>query len=201
MKKRLGPSDILFPVPAALVASGSKEKPNILTVAWIGMMASDPPVIAISLKKTRHSLGIIRETKEFTVNIPSTKYFRETDACGLISGRSRNKFKECGFTAVPGSVVKPPLIAQCPFNLECRVLKEIKLGDWIVLFGEVVETHVDAEMLDPKTGKIDISKVDPLVYCATIREYWSLGKRLGSGFSAGKGMVGNLKNTDEGGKL
>ncbi len=193
MKRKLGPSDILFPVPAALVASGTVENPNVLTVAWIGMMASDPPVLAISLKKTRHSFRVIRDSKEFTVNIPSAQNFRETDFCGLVSGRNRDKLKECGFTAVPGAVVKAPLIKQCPFNLECRIVQEIKVGDWVVLFGEVLETHIDEDKLDPRTGKIDISRIDPLVYCATIREYWSLGNRLGFGFSAGKELVEKLK--------
>ena len=69
-------------------------------------------------------------------------------------------------------------------------MQDIELGDWVVIFGEILETHVDVDKLDPETGKIDISKVDPLVYCATIREYWSLGKRIGFGFSAGKKLVG-----------
>jgi flavin reductase (DIM6/NTAB) family NADH-FMN oxidoreductase RutF len=194
MKKKLGPSDILFPVPAALVASGSSEKPNLLTMAWIGMVGSDPPILAISLKRSRYSLGIIQVTKEFTVNIPSAKYFRETDYCGLVSGRKRHKFRDCGFTATPGSVVKAPLVEQCPFNLECRVVRDIEFGEWVVLFGEIVETHVDVDALDPETGKIDVSKVDPLVYCATIREYWKLGTRLGFGFNAGKELVGKSRN-------
>lgn len=193
MKRRLGPSDILFPVPAALVASGSWEKPSLLTVAWIGMMGSDPPILAISLKKSRYSLGVIRESKEFTVNIPSAKHFRETDYCGLVSGRKRHKFRDCGFTAVPGSVVKAPLVGECPFNLECKVVQEVELGGWVVIFGSIVETHVDVEALDDAAGKIDVSRVDPLVYCATIREYWSLGRRLGFGFEAGKGLLGKLK--------
>ncbi len=191
MKKQLGPSDILFPVPAALVASGSPVKPNVLTVAWIGMMASDPPVLAISLKKSRHSLVIIRTSKEFTVNIPSAKQFRETDFCGLVSGRRQDKLKECGFTAIAGSVIKAPLIEQCPFNLECKLVRETTFGDWAVLFGEVVETHVDEDKLDHKTGKIDIAQIDPLVYCATIREYWSLKSRIGFGFDAGKELLKN----------
>lgn len=193
MKRRLGPSDILFPVPAALVASGSIEKPNVLTVAWIGMMGSDPPIIAVSLKKSRYTVGIIWVRKEFTVNIPSAKHFRETDYCGLVSGRTRNKFEDCGFTVLPGSVVKAPLVEQCPFNLECRVVKTIEFGDWVVIFGQIVETHVDVDKLDPETGKIDVPKLDPLVYCATIREYWNLGTRLGFGFSAGKGLVRKSK--------
>ncbi len=193
MKRRLGPSDILFPVPAALVASGTREKPNLLTVAWIGMMGSDPPMLAISLRKGRHSLGIIRGSKEFTVNIPSAKHFREADYCGLVSGRKHNKFHDCGFTAVPGAVVKAPLVEECPFNLECRVVQEVEFGAWTVLLAEVVETHVDVEALDPVTGRIDVARVDPLVYCATIREYWSLGERLGLGFEAGKGLVKKVK--------
>ena len=156
MKRKLGPTDILFPVPAALVACGSLEKPNLLTIAWIGMMASDPPVLAISLLKNRHSLGLIRAEKEFTVNIPSAKNFVETDFCGLVSGRNQNKFQNCGFTPVPGSVVRAPLVEQCPFNLECKVVQEIGFGDWVVIFGEVVETHVDVDMLDPATGRINV---------------------------------------------
>jgi flavin reductase (DIM6/NTAB) family NADH-FMN oxidoreductase RutF len=193
MKRKLGPADILFPVPAALVASGSLEKPNLLTVAWIGMMASNPPVLAISLKKHRYSLSIIEGEKEFTVNIPSAKQYVETDYCGLVSGRKHKKFQDCGFTAVPGSVVKAPLVEQCPFNLECKVVQEAQLGDWVVIFGEVVETHVDVDCLDPEAGKINISALNPLVYCATIREYWTLGERLGFGFKAGKELVKKAK--------
>jgi flavin reductase (DIM6/NTAB) family NADH-FMN oxidoreductase RutF len=196
MKRRLGPSDILFPVPAALVASGTWEKPNLLTVAWIGMMGSDPPMLAISLRKGRHSLDIIRESKEFTVNIPSAKHFREADYCGLVSGRKHDKFRDCGFTAMPGAVVKAPLVEECPFNLECRVVQEVEFGPWAVILAEIVETHVDVDAVDPETGKIDVSKVDPLVYCATIREYWSLGERLGLGFKAGKGLVKSAKERE-----
>jgi flavin reductase (DIM6/NTAB) family NADH-FMN oxidoreductase RutF len=193
MKKRLGPSDILFPVPAALVATGSVEMPNVLAVAWIGIMGSSPPMLAISLNKNRYSLEIIWKTKEFTVNIPQARHFREVDYCGLVSGRNRRKFSDCGFTAIPGSVVKVPLIADCPFNLECKVSRKTVFGDWVVIFAEIVETHVDADKLNAE-GKVDISKIDPLVYCATIREYWKLGTRLGFGFDAGKELIRKLKS-------
>ena len=193
MKKNLGPIDIIFPVPAALVASGTMERPNVLTVAWIGMMGSDPPVLAISLKKSRHSLAVIEKQKEFTVNIPSSKLFRETDYCGLVSGRRRRKFHDCGFTAMAGLVVKAPLIEECPFNLECRLVHEVGFGDWVVVFGEIVESYVDADKVDGATGAIDVAKIDPLVYCATVREYWNLGNRLRFGFRAGKELVRKAK--------
>ena len=193
MKRRLGPSDILFPVPAALVASGSLKKSNVLAVAWIGIMGSAPPTLAICLHKTRYSLEIIWKTKEFTVNLPQARHFREVDYCGLVSGRNRRKVSDCGFTAIPASIVKAPLIAECPFNLECKVSRKTTFGDWVVIFAKIVETHVDADKLNPETDKIDVSKVDPLVYCATIREYWNLGTRLGLGFNAGKELIRKLK--------
>lgn len=189
MKVQLGPSDIFFPVPAALIVSGSMERANIITVAWIGMMSSCPPVIAISLKNSRYSLNLIRKTKQFSVNIPSAEQFKETDYCGLVSGADTNKFNDTKFTPIAGKKTDVPIIEECPFNMECRVVKEeVEFGQWIVIFGEVVETHIDGDKIDISSKNIDIAKVNPLVYCATIREYWRLGGRIGKGFDAGKGI-------------
>lgn len=190
MKIQLGPTNIFFPVPAALVASGTLEKPNIITVAWIGMMSASPPTIAISLKKSRYSLELIRETKQFTVNIPSAEQFKEADYCGLVSGKNTDKFERANFTPIASKKTDAPIIEQCPFNLECRVIKEeVELGQWVVIFGEIVETHVDEDKVALSGKKVDIGKVNPLVYCATIREYWQLDKKIGKGFSAGKKIV------------
>ncbi len=187
MKIQLGPTNIFFPVPAALVVTGLMEKPNIITVAWIGMMSASPPTIAISLKKSRYSLELIRETKEFTVNISSAEQFKETDYCGLVSGADTNKFANTNFTSIASQKIDAPIIEQCPFNLECRVIKEeVELGQWVVIFGEIVEAHIDEDKIDISNKKIDIGKVNPLVYCATIREYWQLDKKIGKGFSSGK---------------
>jgi flavin reductase (DIM6/NTAB) family NADH-FMN oxidoreductase RutF len=143
------------------------EKANIVTVAWVGMMGSEPPVIAISLKRSRFSLELIRQTKEFTVNIPSVKHSKETDYCGIVSGRDRNKFDDTGFTAIKSGKISAPIIQECPFNMECKVVKEgVELGQWVAMFGEIVETHVDEDKVDKSNGRIDIGKVDPLVYCA-----------------------------------
>ena len=132
-KIQLGPNDILFPVPAALIVSGTKNVYNIITIAWIGIMGSKPPIIAISLEETRYSLNFIRKSKEFTVNIPSANYFVETDYCGIISGKKRDKFRDTKFTPLKSNKVNPPIIKECPFNIECKVIKEIDLGyKWIV---------------------------------------------------------------------
>ena len=187
MKVQLGPTNIFFPVPAALVVTGLMEKPNIITVAWIGMMSASPPTIAISLKKSRYSLELIRKTKQFTVNIPSAEQFKETDYCGLVSGKDTDKFTNTNFTPIASQKIEAPIIEQCPFNLECRVIKEeVELGQWVVIFGEIVEAHIDEDKINLSNKTVDIAKVNPLVYCATIREYWQLDKKIGNGFSAGK---------------
>ena len=194
MKIQLGPSDILFPVPSALIVSGSFEKPNIITIAWIGIMGSSPPVVGISLKKSRYSLDSIRNTKEFTVNIPSADKFREVDYCGIVSGRKRDKFIDINFTPLRSAKIDAPIIKECPFNMECVVIKEVELGEWVLFLGEIVETYVDEDKINiSNKNKIDIAKVNPLVYCATVREYWELGNKLGDGFHAGKEILNKLK--------
>lgn len=187
MKKQLGSTDIFFPIPAVLIVSGSLEEPNVSTIAWVGMVSSTPPTIGISMDKRRYSLELIRQTKEFTVNIPSSKNFKETDFCGLVSGREQNKFNKASLTPVRGTQLKTPIIDECPFNLECRLVQEIELGDYILLLGEVVETHIDQDKVTFNNNRvqIDIGKTDPLVYCATVREYWCLGSKLGDAFKSG----------------
>ena len=194
MKKKLGPSDAIFPVPAALIVSGIREEANIITIAWIGIASSTPPTISISVKKSRHSLGLIRKTSEFSVNIPPASLFKAVDYCGMVTGRKRNKFEDTGLTPLESSKIKPPIIKECPYNIECRVSHDVMIGDWALILGEIVETHMDKDKADAskRTG-IDISKINPLVYCARAREYWTMGNMLGFGLQAGKEIKEKLK--------
>lgn len=191
MKQQLGQTDIIFPVPAALIGCGDMAVSDIVTVASIGMVSSTPPTVGIALDRRRHSLELIRKTGDFTVNIPTAAQHVETDFCGITSGRKIDKFRSAGFTKAAGHVVGAPIIAECPFNMECRVTAEIPLGDYILILGEIVETHIDADKVTFSGSKphIDIDAVNPLVYCATVREYWSIGTRLGKAFNAGKDMA------------
>jgi flavin reductase (DIM6/NTAB) family NADH-FMN oxidoreductase RutF len=186
MKTRLGPSDMLFPVPAALVVSGTVARPNIITTAWIGIASSTPPTVAISLRGTRFSLGLIRESGEFTVNIPGAALFREVDYCGLVSGRDTDKFEDTRLTPLKSALVAPPIIDECPYNMECVVVGEHELGEWVMILGRIVETHADADKVSEHDGKLDMSSVNPLIYYAVVREYREPGRKLGDGFSAGR---------------
>ncbi|WP_256133694.1 flavin reductase family protein [Anaerovorax odorimutans] len=190
MKKHYKHKDILFPVPAALIVTGDIEHANIVTVAWIGIMGSDPEVIGISLKHDRYSLNSIEKYGEFTVNIPSSSLFRQVDYCGLTSGKVVDKFSETGFSKGKSIVVNTPIIEECPLNLECKVIKAIDIGQWKIFVGEIVETQLDADCIDINE-KVDINKIDPLVYIPTIREYWSIGTILGKAFDAGRCIKGN----------
>ena len=192
MKKHLGPKDILFPIPASIVVSGSTSDANIATVAWVGIMGSNPPTIAISLKQDRYTLKLIKEHNEFSVNIPSAKSHAEVDYCGLVSGESENKFHKTGFTPIQGEIIKTPLIKECPYNIECVVDRIVDVGEWSIVIGQIVETHIDADKYENDT--IDITKVDPLVYCSTIREYWSIGNKIGDSFSDGLDLYRETSN-------
>ena len=146
------------------MVSGRGKDANIITIAWIGIVSATPPTVGISIKKSRYSLGKIRESGEFSVNIPSADYFKKVDYCGLTTGRKRNKFKDTGFTAIESSKISTPMIEECPYNIECKVFNEIDMGDWVLILEEILETHIDEAMCDlSKTAKIDILKVNPLV--------------------------------------
>lgn len=191
MKQQLGPTDIFFPVPAALIVSGPFRQVDIITIAWVGMVSSTPPTVGISLDKRRYSLELIRSTGEFSVNIPDAAHFEEADFCGMVSGRKVDKFVQSGLTPLAAGKLKTAIIKECPFNMECRVIREIELGDYVLILGEVLETHIDEDKVDASNNRpqIDIAKTNPLVYCATVREYWSLGSKLGKAFQAGKTIL------------
>lgn len=194
MKYQLGPSDVIFPVPAVLVVSGTDDNINILTVAWIGIVSSDPPTLGISIHEKRHSLSLIKNLGEFSVNFPSIDFCEEVDYCGMVTGKLRNKFSDTGFTPQKSNKIKPPLIKECPYNIECVLKQEIKVGKWNFLLGEIVETHIDIDKIDDSNRtKISIKKINPLVYCATVREYWTLGKKIGDGFKIGQKIRQKLK--------
>lgn len=192
-KEQLGATDVFFPIPAALIVCGTIENANIITIAWIGIAGSNPPIISISVKKSRYSLKLIRELGEFTVNIPSADYFKETDYCGIVSGKNTDKFTDTGLTPLKSKKINVPIIKECPYNLECKKVKEVEFGDYRVIFGEIVENHIDSDKIDKDNKEINIKKVNPLVYCARIREYWDLGEKIGNGFKAGKEILKNVK--------
>jgi flavin reductase (DIM6/NTAB) family NADH-FMN oxidoreductase RutF len=186
-KVNLKPTTTMFPLPAMLITCvDASGKPNIITLAWVGIVNSDPPMVSISIRPGRHSHGLIKASQEFVVNIPSEKMIGKVDLCGVVSGRDVEKFSEAELTPMPAQEVSPPLIEECYVNLECKVKRIIPLGSHDLFLGEIVAIHIDDSVLKEK-GRIDITKALPVAYCAGTHEYWGLGKKLGwYGYTKGK---------------
>lgn len=187
MKKLFKPAPYVFPTPAVMVScAGKGSAPNIITIAWIGVVCSEPPILSISIRPGRHSSPIVKESREFVVNIPGEDQLAELDFCGIASGRNVDKFKELGLTAVPAKIVSAPLVGECPVNLECRVVDVRNLGTHDIFLAEIVAVHMDEKVLDEK-GEIDISRLNPIAYCPQAAQYWSLKHAIGTyGFTRGK---------------
>jgi len=176
---------LMYPYPVSLVTCvDAKGHDNIITVAWIGVLCSEPPKIGIGIRKLRYSLGLIEQSGEFVVNIPNDKLVEQSDYCGFVSGKDVDKFKKTGLTREPAKKVRAPLIKECPVNLECVVREKLDLGSHILFVGEVVKTNVDESVLDAK-GKIDFVKATPFIF--NDGEYWGIGKKIGfNGYAKNK---------------
>jgi flavin reductase (DIM6/NTAB) family NADH-FMN oxidoreductase RutF len=185
-KQSWKPGNVLSPAPPVLVSCGGTKgwKQNLITIAWAGNVCSDPPMLSISVRPERYSFEIIRTTREFVVNVPSLKQARAVDWCGVVSGRSEDKFVGAGLTPALALKVSPPIVLECPINIECRVKESLVLGTHTMFVAEVVAVQVSADLLDGK-GRLRLEKCGLLAYAHG--EYFVLGRRIGKfGFSVRK---------------
>jgi len=186
MKQRLGALERLFPMPCVLVVGGTMDEADTLAVAWVNIISSTPPTLVMGLRKTRRTLELIHATAgEFTVNVPSTALAAQVDYCGIVSGKTADKFAATGLTLTPASMVGTPIIEECPYNIECRTTHEVEVGDYVVVFGEIVECHAEENILRPDTDIVEMDYLDPLIYIAGSREYRGLGPKLHDAYSIG----------------
>lgn len=174
---------LLAPVPVALVSCG-EEKANIITIAWTGIINSDPPKTYISVRPERFSYDILKNSGEFVINLVSSSMVYATDYCGLKTGRTVDKFKETKLTKEPANIVKCPMIAESPLSLECKITDILPLGSHHMMIADIVSVNIDSNLLD-SAGKLHLDKANLISY--NHGEYFELGKKLGSfGFSCKK---------------
>lgn len=157
------PGTMLNPVPAVMVTCGDEETKNIITIAWTGIINSDPPMIYVSVRKERYSHDIIKRTGEFVINLTTEDLAFATDYCGVRSGRDVDKFKEQKLTAEKSKVVKCPSIGESPVNIECRVTEIKELGTHDMFMAEIVSVSVDDELMD-ETGRFCLEEAGLLAY-------------------------------------
>lgn len=179
------PGNMLYPLPAVMVSAADQAgKTNIITVAWAGTICTNPPMVSISIRPSRYSHHMIRETGEFVINLTTKELAYATDYCGVRSGRDVDKWKETKLSPVQSDIVKAPCIAQSPVNMECRVAETRQLGSHDMFIAAVVAVHADDRYMDAK-GRFHLEKANPIVY--SHGEYYALGERIGGfGYSVRK---------------
>jgi len=169
----------VFPSPAGLITMvDAAGKPNIITLGEVfNLSVAKPVIIGIAIAPMRYSHELIRATRQFVVNLPRASMLEQVLKCGTSSGRVVDKFKAFGLTPLPAAKVRPPLIAECPINIECELMGDpISIGDHDLFRGRVVAEHVDEACLTPE-GKIDVDKTDMLIFAEW--GFWAAGRRIG----------------------
>ena len=178
------PGTFVYPIPAVMVSCGNMENSNIITVAWTGIINTNPAMCYISVRPERHSYNIIKETGEFVINLTSKDLTYATDWCGVKSGKDVDKFKSMKLTKEQSNFVKCPSIKESPVSIECKVKEVKELGSHHMFMAEVLSINADEKYIDEK-GAFDISKCDLVAYANG--KYFELGNQVGKfGYSVQK---------------
>ena len=178
------PGTFIYPIPAVMVTSGTMEKSNIMTVAWTGILNTNPAMCYISVRPERYSYNLIKDNGEFAINLTNEKLAFATDWCGVRSGKDYDKFKEMNLTKEKGKHIKCPLIKESPVSVECKVREIRELGSHHLFIADILSIDADDKYIDSK-GAFDISKCDLIAYANG--GYYTLDKKIGKfGFSVEK---------------
>lgn len=182
-KTKLGAGSYLLPMPVVLVGANVNDRPNFLTIAYVGIVSHTPAMIEIALRKDRFSSSGIKKNQTFSVNAASAALVDAIDYCGIYSGEKVDKSQV--FEVFYGELQTAPMIAESPLNLECRLAKVLDLGgSHEVFIGEIVEAYSSEEYLS--NGRPDLQKIQPIVYDGSSTSYWTLKDKLARAFHVGK---------------
>lgn len=175
---------LLAPLPAVMVTVGDMEKSNIITVAWTGILSSDPARAYISVRPSRYSHAFLKEKGEFVINLTTEHLVKATDYSGIFTGAKVDKFEKCKLTKCESKCVAPPTICESPLSLECRVFQVMESGTHDIFLADILNVSVREDMMDEK-GRLCLEKAGLIAY--SHGEYFALGKKVGKfGFSAAK---------------
>lgn len=187
-KRQLGPTTNLLPMPAILLAVKTDVGANLMTVAWIGVIGGQPPMLTLEIGARHYTTPYLEHQGCFTVNSPTADMAVGVDYCGSVSGKQDpDKAATCGWTLVPARHISAPLVAECPVNLECRVVDKLAAGKGWFYVAEIIETHVDEGALDER-GHLDARAADPLIFTPD-GEYYALGEHLGKAWRIGRTLA------------
>jgi flavin reductase (DIM6/NTAB) family NADH-FMN oxidoreductase RutF len=186
-KVQFGPQKLVVPRPVFLVGAVVNGKPNFITIGGGGLANGEPPMIALPIRHHQYTLEGIMQNRTFSINYPSVKQVKETDFCGLVSGRKVDKVAACGFHIFYGKTDKAPLIDECPVNLECKLMYAMNLGGHMMVIGQVEECHVNEDCLTD--GKPDAKKINAMVFDPEQGVYLSFGDVVAKSHSVGRELI------------
>ena len=177
---------MIYPLPAPMITCGDMNgEYNIITVAWTGIISTEPPRCYISVRPERYSYSLIKNSGEFVINLTTSALAFATDWCGVKSGKDHDKFSEMKLTPQRGIEVKTPIIAESPINLECRVFDVQKMGSHDMFLADILRIQATGEYINEQTGAFNLREADPI--CYSHGKYYSLDKFIGKfGFSVKK---------------
>lgn len=184
-KQSWKPGNMVYPLPAVMVSvRDQKGQDNIITVAWTGTICTNPPMAYISVRPERYSYHMLKESKEFVINLTTKDLVWATDYCGVTSGKDVDKFAKCQLTKEEADEVNVAMIAESPVNIECKVRDIQELGSHHMFLADVVAVHADEAYMD-ETGRFCLDQAEPIAY--SHGTYYSLGEKLGTfGYSIKK---------------
>jgi len=193
-RENFKPGTLHAPLPAVMVTVGDMEDSNIITVAWTGILSSEPPRAYISVRPSRHSHKMLTENGEFVINLTTEKLAYATDFSGIYTGAKVDKFEKLSLTKAKSSKVAPPTIAESPLSLECRVFETLSFGTHDVFMADIVNVSADESLLD-ENGRICLERAGLMAYAHG--EYFALGEKIGKfGFSAAKETKAQMKRKE-----
>jgi flavin reductase (DIM6/NTAB) family NADH-FMN oxidoreductase RutF len=178
----IGPVNALYPMPTTLVGTTVDNKPNFLAVAHVGILTHQH--LSIGLGKVHYSNAGIHENQTFSICLPPQGLLRETDYCGIMTGKKTDK--AAMFDLFYGELGNAPMIKQCPVNMELKLHDVLDFPSHDVFIGELVQTYADDIVIAEE--KIDISRLQPLLFDMASKKYWSLGPTVGDCWKDGKAL-------------
>ena len=183
MKQNVALTTALAPVSVVMVSCGDMENSDIVTIAWAGTVNSDPPMLSVSVRRSRYSYELIKKTGEFVVNLIDASLVGVCDGCGVVSGRNVDKFKKFSLTKQASEKIGAPAVAECPLSMECVVRETVELPTHVMFVAEIVNVRASEEWLSD--GKLAIPEGEPVAYVQN--RYVATGKTLGAyGYTAKK---------------
>ena len=182
MRKNFGAKTWLYPMPVLIIGTYDENgMPNAMNAAWGGIY--DTNQVMICLADDHKTTKNIQRTGAFTISFATAETVVPCDYVGIVSANDQpDKFAKAGFHATESAFVHAPIIEELPMTVECKLLKFNEDG---ICVGEIVNISADERILDDNE-KIDVKKLDPIIYDSVSHAYWSFGAPVGQAFSDGK---------------